>query len=193
GAFNIANAALALTATARCGVDVAAAAAGMTDCRVPGRMEAVEAGQSFLAVVDFAHTPEAVATALTALRERTSGRLITVLGCGGDRDRAKRPVMGRVAAERSDVLVVTDDNPRGEDPATIRDAVAEGAASVSTVELHVVGDRAAAIDQAVRTARAGDTVALLGKGHEQGQEIAGVTHPFDDRIALREAITAVHA
>jgi UDP-N-acetylmuramoyl-L-alanyl-D-glutamate--2,6-diaminopimelate ligase len=192
GRFNVANAALALTAAHRCGIDVTAAAAGMADCRVPGRMEQVDAGQRFLAVVDFAHTPDAVARALEALRSRTDGRLITVLGCGGDRDRAKRPVMGAVAAARSDVLVVTDDNPRGEDPAAIRAAVAEGARSVETadqVELHEVADRAGAIALAVRLAGPGDTVAVLGKGHEQGQELAGVVHPFDDRAALREAIT----
>src|SRR6185437_3182483 len=122
GRFNVANAVLAVALLDAVGVPVEAALAGLADTVVPGRMEPVDAGQPFVAVVDYAHTPDAVATALDALRGSTTGRLITVLGCGGDRDAGKRAQMGAAAAARSDVLVVTDDNPRSEDPAAIRSA-----------------------------------------------------------------------
>jgi UDP-N-acetylmuramoyl-L-alanyl-D-glutamate--2,6-diaminopimelate ligase len=155
-------------------------------------MEPVDAGQPFMAVVDYAHTPDAVATALTALRGATRGRLITVLGCGGDRDPGKRTAMGAAAAHGSDVLVVTDDNPRSEDPAAIRAAVLAGVAEVpkeQRAEVLEVGDRREAIATAAGLARPGDTVLLAGKGHETGQEVAGQVHPFDDRAVLREVLT----
>jgi UDP-N-acetylmuramoyl-L-alanyl-D-glutamate--2,6-diaminopimelate ligase len=154
----------------------------------------VAAGQPFLAVVDYSHKPAAVDGALRALRPLTRGRLITVLGCGGDRDRAKRPVMGEIAARGSDVLIVTDDNPRSEDPAEIRSAMLAGARIVPAAErgdVLEIGDRAAAIATAVAAARPGDTVLVAGKGHERGQEIAGVVHPFDDRDVLRAALAGV--
>jgi UDP-N-acetylmuramoyl-L-alanyl-D-glutamate--2,6-diaminopimelate ligase len=156
-------------------------------------MERVDGDQPFLAVVDYSHKPAGVAGALQALRPLTAGRLIVVLGCGGERDQAKRPVMGRVAAELADVLVVTDDNPRREDPAAIRAAMLAGAREVPAderAEVREVGDRAAAIEAAVAAAGEGDTVLVAGKGHETGQEIAGVVHPFDDRIVLRAALQA---
>jgi UDP-N-acetylmuramoyl-L-alanyl-D-glutamate--2,6-diaminopimelate ligase len=156
-------------------------------------MERVAVGQPFLAVVDYAHKPAAVAGALRALRPLTTGRLIVVLGCGGDRDRAKRPVMGELAARNSDLLIVTDDNPRSEDPALIRQAMLAGALAVpahARGEVLEVGDRAEAIGAAVAAAAPGDTVLIAGKGHERGQEIAGVEYPFDDRAVLRAALGA---
>jgi UDP-N-acetylmuramoyl-L-alanyl-D-glutamate--2,6-diaminopimelate ligase len=194
GAFNVANAVLAVALLDAVGVPVAAALAGLARTVVPGRMEPVDAGQPFVAVVDYAHTPDAVATALAALRADTGGRLITVLGCGGDRDPGKRAGMGAAAAEGSDVLVVTDDNPRSEDPAAIRAAVLAGTADVPPqrrAEVHEVGDRRTAIETAVRLARPGDTVLVAGKGHESGQEAGGVVTPFDDRVVLREALSAL--
>jgi UDP-N-acetylmuramoyl-L-alanyl-D-glutamate--2,6-diaminopimelate ligase len=146
-----------------------------------------------VAVVDYAHTPDAVRTALAALRPDTTGRLITVLGCGGDRDAGKRPGMGAAAAEGSDVLVVTDDNPRSEDPAAIRAAMLSGVSEVPDgrrAEIIEVAGRREALAVAVRLARAGDTLLVAGKGHETGQEVAGTVHPFDDRDVLRELLTA---
>ncbi len=186
GRYNVANVLLALAVLDALGVDVTVAAPAVAAAQVPGRMERIEAGQDFLAVVDYAHKPAAVDGALRALRPLTGGRLIVVLGCGGDRDRDKRPVMGRVAAELGDVLIVTDDNPRSEDPGAIRRAVVEGARAVSGgARISEIGDRADAITAAVGLARAGDTVLVAGKGHETGQDVAGVIHPFDDRQVLR--------
>ncbi|MGN6522451.1 MAG: glutamate ligase domain-containing protein, partial [Actinomycetes bacterium] len=170
------------------GLDLDLAAAGVSLAVVPGRLERVDRGQPFLAVVDFAHTPEAVRTALETLREQVDGHVITVLGCGGDRDAAKRPVMGELAAAASDILVVTNDNPRSEDPEAIRRAVLAGAGRVAGARVEDVARRADAIRRAVALARAGDVVAVLGKGHEQGQEIGGVVHPFDDRVELGLAL-----
>jgi UDP-N-acetylmuramoyl-L-alanyl-D-glutamate--2,6-diaminopimelate ligase len=132
-----------------------------------------------------------VATALTALRGAASGRLITVLGCGGDRDPGKRAAMGTSAALLSDVLVVTDDNPRSEDPAVIRAAMLAGVREVpgaDRADVHEIGDRRAAIAAAVGLAGPGDTLLIAGKGHETGQEVAGTVHPFDDRAVLREVL-----
>ncbi len=188
GDFNVANALCALAGLAECGFDlddVAPALAAVSG--VPGRLEPVDAGQDFLAVVDYAHKPDALDAVLRSLRRRTPGRLIAVIGAGGDRDRGKRPLMGAVAAGLADVLVVTDDNPRSEDPAAIRAEVLAGARSES-VEVHEVGDRREAIALAVATARTGDCLVVAGKGHETGQEIAGTVHPFDDRVELAEAL-----
>jgi UDP-N-acetylmuramoyl-L-alanyl-D-glutamate--2,6-diaminopimelate ligase len=191
GRFNVANAVLAVALLDAVGVPVEAALAGIAETVVPGRMEPVDAGQPFVAVVDYAHTPDAVATALSALREATSGRLITVLGCGGDRDPGKRAAMGTSAARLSDVLIVTDDNPRSEDPATIRAAMLAGVAEVpagSRAEVLEVAGRREALAAAVALAAPGDTLLVAGKGHETGQEVAGTVHPFDDRTVLREAL-----
>ncbi len=193
GRYNVANALLALAMLEDIGIDPAVAAAAIATASVPGRMERVEAGQPFLAVVDYSHKPAAVDGALRALRPLTRGRLIIVLGCGGDRDRGKRPHMGEMAARGADVLVVTDDNPRSEDPAAIRDAMLAGALAVPAAERSEVldvGGRAEAIGAAVAAAGPADTVLVAGKGHETGQEIAGVVHPFDDRAVLRAAIQA---
>jgi UDP-N-acetylmuramoyl-L-alanyl-D-glutamate--2,6-diaminopimelate ligase len=196
GRFNVANAVLAVALLDAVGVPVERALAGIAETVVPGRMEPVEAGQPFVAVVDYAHTPDAVTTALSSLREVTSGRLITVLGCGGDRDPGKRAAMGTSAALLSDVLVVTDDNPRSEDPALIRAAMLAGVQDVPApdrADVREVGDRRAAIGAAVDLAGPGDTVLVAGKGHETGQEITGTVHPFDDRTVLREVLTGSEA
>jgi len=189
GAFNVANALGSVVALVAAGVPLDEALNGVAACPgVPGRMERVDVGQPYLAVVDYAHTPDAVRTLLAALRPVTTGKLIVVLGAGGDRDRGKRPLMGEAAARGADVVVLTDDNPRSEDPAEILAAVRAGADAVPARELHVEHDRAAAMALAVRLAQLGDTVVVAGKGHEQGQESAGVVRPFDDRSVLAEAI-----
>jgi UDP-N-acetylmuramoyl-L-alanyl-D-glutamate--2,6-diaminopimelate ligase len=187
----VANACLAVALLDAVRIPVETALAGIAETVVPGRMEPVDAGQPFVAIVDYAHTPDAVSTALAALRAATRGRLITVLGCGGDRDAGKRADMGAAAAVGSDVLVVTDDNPRSEDPAAIRAAMLAGAREVAPegrAEVREIGDRRAALTAAVQLARAGDTLLVAGKGHETGQEIAGQVLPFDDRDVLREVL-----
>ena len=193
GRYNVANAVLALATCAAAGVDVSTAAAGLATVDVPGRVQRIDRGQNFLAVVDYAHKPAAVEAVLATLRESSRGRIAVVLGAGGDRDTAKRPLMGAAGARGADLLVVTDDNPRSEDPAAIRRAVEDGALSVPDDvrgEVRNVAGRAAAIEQAVVWAREGDVVLIAGKGHETGQEIVGVKHPFDDRVVLASAIDA---
>ena len=193
GPFNVANALAAIAALGEVGYDlrpVVDGLAGLTG--VPGRIQRVDAGQDFVTVVDYAHKPDAVTAVLSALRTVTPGRVITVIGAGGDRDRGKRPMMGAAASRLSDVLVVTDDNPRTEDPAHIRAEMLDGARQVEQAEqaeLVEVGDRRTAIHRAIAMARPGDCVLVAGKGHEQGQEIAGVIHPFDDRAVAWEALT----
>jgi len=202
GTFNLANSVLALVMLVTAGIDVRAAAAALASApSVPGRMQQVGpfpgggAGGDVvaggpLAVVDYAHSPDAVSAALSALRD--SGHpLVVVLGAGGDRDRAKRPMMGAAAAAAADVVVVTDDNPRSEDPAAIRAAVRAGAraqASSSGSRVVEVADRRAAIATAVELGWHG-VVLVAGKGHEHGQEIGGTVHPFDDVEVLRAALT----
>jgi UDP-N-acetylmuramoyl-L-alanyl-D-glutamate--2,6-diaminopimelate ligase len=194
GRYNVANALLAIAVAAATGVDPATAVAGVAACGgVPGRMERVTAPGPVVGVVDFAHTPNAVAAALGALREAaapTGARVICVVGAGGDRDAGKRPMMGEAAARGADEVIVTDDNPRSEDPAAIRAQVAAGVAGVAGAHWTDGGDRTAAIAAAVAAARPGDIVAVLGKGHEQGQEVAGQVHPFDDRVVLAAALRA---
>jgi UDP-N-acetylmuramoyl-L-alanyl-D-glutamate--2,6-diaminopimelate ligase len=195
GRHNIANALLALAALAAVGVDARVAADGIAACPgVPGRLERVTAPGEVLGVVDYAHKPDAIVAALTALRELATARggtLVCVLGAGGDRDRGKRPLMGAAAARGADVVVVTDDNPRTEDPASVRAAVRRGAEEAETpAKIVEVAGRRAAIDEAVRLAAPGDVVAVLGKGHERGQEVNGAVLPFDDRIELAAALTA---
>ena len=193
GEFNVSNALCALALAGEAGLDPAQVAAGLASGGgVPGRLERVDEGQDFLVVVDYAHKPDAVEAALGALRPLTTGRLILVIGAGGDRDAGKRPLMGEIGARLADVLVVTDDNPRSEDPAAIRAAVLAGAAQVAGAEVEEVPDRRTAIRRAIADARPGDTVVVAGKGHETGQEVAGTVHPFDDRdevaAALRERL-----
>ncbi|MGH3729699.1 MAG: UDP-N-acetylmuramoyl-L-alanyl-D-glutamate--2,6-diaminopimelate ligase [Micromonosporaceae bacterium] len=188
GVHNVGNALLALAMLVSVGVAPRTALDGIAACRgVPGRMELVDAPGPVRGVVDYAHKPDAVAAVLVALRAITDGRLVCVIGAGGDRDRGKRPMMGQAASNHADLLVVTDDNPRDEDPAAVRAEVLGGARGPATV-IEVAGRRAG-IDEAVRQAAPGDTVAVLGKGHEQGQEVAGEVHPFDDRIELAASLT----
>ena len=190
GDFNVSNALAAVAACAETGLDPAVVAKGIAEGGgVPGRFERVEAGQPFTVVVDYAHKPDAVRAALDSLRPLTEGRLIMVLGAGGDRDPGKRPIMGEIAARLADVLVVTDDNPRTEDPAAIRAAVLAGART-GPAEVLEEGDRRAAIAVALDRARPGDIVVVAGKGHETGQEIGDVVHPFDDREVVRELLGA---
>ncbi|HHC08197.1 MAG TPA: UDP-N-acetylmuramoyl-L-alanyl-D-glutamate--2,6-diaminopimelate ligase [Actinobacteria bacterium] len=181
--FNVANAAVAAGIAHLLGIDGDAVVEGLEAVgTIPGRLEAVPGGRHV--VVDYAHTPDAVATVVAAARELTAGRIIVVVGAGGDRDRTKRPAMG-AAASAADVVVVTSDNPRSEDPAEI---VAEVAAGVAGTDLVVEVDRRTAIHRAVALAGVDDLVLVLGKGHERGQEIDGVVHPFDDRTVAAEAM-----
>jgi UDP-N-acetylmuramyl-tripeptide synthetase len=149
---------------------------------VPGRFEAVDEGQPFTVIVDYSHKPGALETVLREARALASGRVLCVFGAGGDRDREKRPLMGRVAAELADVVVVTSDNPRSEDPAAIAAEIASGQG------LEIELDRRAAIERAVADAEEGDVVVIAGKGHEQGQEFSDRTIPFDDREVARAAL-----
>lgn len=188
GAFNVGNTLAAIAAATTAGYDAAAVAEAIgRGPGVPGRLERIDEGQDFEVVVDYAHKPDAVAAAIGALRPVTRGRLVVVLGAGGDRDAGKRPLMGEIAAAGADLLVVTDDNPRSEDPAAIRAAILAGTAGAGA-EVLEIGDRRAAIAEAIRRAGPGDVVLVAGKGHETGQEIAGVVHPFDDRAVAREEL-----
>ena len=187
GRFNAANGMAAWTALHELGLPDAVLATAMRDVRVPGRMELVDEGQEFVAVVDYAHSPDSVARVLASVQPGEGSRRIVVLGCGGDRDREKRPIMGRIAAEGADLLVVTDDNPRSEEPAAIRAAMLAGVTDPRG-EVREIADRRAAIVAAVSEAQPGDVVLILGKGHEPGQEVGGTVHPFNDCEELRMAL-----
>lgn len=185
GEFNVANALGALATLVAIGLGTSAVAAGIASAAgVPGRLERVEAGQPYAALVDYAHTPDAVARVLAALRPLTPGRLVVVLGAGGDRDPGKRLRMAQAAVDGADLAVLTSDNPRSEDPLSILAAMTDGLVGDAVVE----PDRATAIARAAAGLIAGDTLLVAGKGHETGQEIAGVVYPFDDRVVLRELI-----
>jgi UDP-N-acetylmuramoyl-L-alanyl-D-glutamate--2,6-diaminopimelate ligase len=191
GRFNVLNALGAIGAARALGVedDVIAAALPAAG-RVPGRFEPVEAGQDFAVLVDYAHTPDSLENVLRAARELTGGRVLAVFGCGGDRDRLKRPLMGEIAGRLADRAYVTSDNPRSEDPAAIIAEILTGVAPGAAVD--AIQDRAAAIAAAVAEARAGDVLVIAGKGHEQGQEFAGgETVPFDDLAVARAALAEV--
>lgn len=190
GRFNVANALAVLAAVTQTGRAVEDALAGIASCEgVPGRMEPVVEGQDFTAIVDYAHKPDALRAVLASLGGLGDGRLLVVVGAGGDRDPGKRPLMGAVAAELADVVVVTDDNPRSEDPSAIRAAVLDGARAVAgSAELVEIGDRREAIARAVALAGPGDVVVVAGKGHERGQIVGEVVHPFDDRTVLVEVL-----
>lgn len=190
GHFNVANALGALAVAVAMGVEPETAAAGLARAaRVPGRFEPVDEGQGFAVLVDYAHTPDSLENVLRAARRLTAGRLISVFGAGGDRDRDKRPKMGRAGAELSDLAVVTSDNPRSEDPAAIVAEVVAGTEGAGAAEVVVEGDRRAAIALALGRAEPGDTVVIAGKGHEQGQEFEGGRKiPFDDREVAREEL-----
>jgi UDP-N-acetylmuramoyl-L-alanyl-D-glutamate--2,6-diaminopimelate ligase len=188
GHFNVANALAAFAATSAMGVaeaDIAAALAAAD--APPGRFEPIVEGQAFAVLVDYAHTPDSLDNVLAAARRLTSGRVISVFGAGGDRDRDKRPRMGRAAAERSDLTIVTSDNPRSEPPESIVEEILAGIEDRDGVEAEV--DRRAAIALAFSRAEPGDTVVVAGKGHEQGQEFEdGRKIPFDDRAVAREEL-----
>jgi UDP-N-acetylmuramoyl-L-alanyl-D-glutamate--2,6-diaminopimelate ligase len=194
GRFNLTNAALAFVVLVEAGVPAPDATRGIAALRsVPGRMERIDTGQPFAALVDYAHTPAAVTALLAEARTMTTddGRVLVVIGCGGDRDAGKRPLMGAAAAAGADLAVLTNDNPRSEDPAAILDAMCRGALAVPDAgEVVVEPDRRAAISRAVGAARPGDVVVVAGKGHEQGQEQDGVVLPFDDRDVMRDALGA---
>ena len=187
GRFNLENALGAAAAARALGIDEQAIRAGIEAVHgVPGRFELVDEGQPFAVIVDYAHKPASLERVLEEARSLARGRVLCVFGCGGDRDREKRPVMGRIAAMLADVAIVTSDNPRSEDPLAIIDEVLSGAP-----RLDVEPDRRTAIARAIESAREGDVVLIAGKGHEQGQEIAGVKHPFDDREVARELLRAL--
>jgi UDP-N-acetylmuramoyl-L-alanyl-D-glutamate--2,6-diaminopimelate ligase len=185
GRFNVANALCAIACARLLDVDDAAAATGLASVtRVPGRMERI-AGGDINVIVDYSHTPDSLENALAALRETTSGGLAVVFGCGGDRDRGKRPQMGEIAARLADRVYVTSDNPRMEDPRAILNDIVGGMGDRERV---VEPDRRAAIVRAVREAESGDTVLVAGKGHEAYQIIGEKTLPFDDAAVAREAL-----
>jgi UDP-N-acetylmuramoyl-L-alanyl-D-glutamate--2,6-diaminopimelate ligase len=190
GRFNVENALAAMASARLLGIDDDAIARGLEALDgVPGRFETVDEGQPFTVVVDYAHTPDSLENVLTTARDLASGRVICVFGCGGDRDREKRPMMGRIAGELADVAIVTSDNPRSEDPRAIIDEIVAGPGG----GLEIVPDRREAIAKAVETAVAGDVVLIAGKGHEQGQQFRDRTVPFDDRDVAREALRRLGA
>jgi UDP-N-acetylmuramoyl-L-alanyl-D-glutamate--2,6-diaminopimelate ligase len=196
GRFNVANALCAIACAGAIGVDLDQACAALADAeRVPGRFEPVDEGQPFAVLVDYAHTPDSLENVLEAARQVTlpDSRLVVVFGCGGDRDRDKRPQMGRIAGELADLAVVTSDNPRSEDPIAIVDEIVAGM-SGARAEVEVEPERRAAIALALAAARDGDTVVIAGKGHEQGQEFEGGRKiPFDDRDVAREELRRIAA
>lgn len=189
GGFNLDNLLLVMAIAYECGVDPLEMATLIPTLHgAPGRLESVSLGQDFTALVDYAHSPDAVINVLGAIREFTSGRIIGVLGCGGDRDSSKRSLMGEALHRGCDIAIFTSDNPRSEVPAEILMEMTAGLSIVAPSA--IIEDRGAAIAYAVSVATAGDTVVILGKGHESGQEIQGVVMPFDDRLQLAEAIEA---
>ncbi|WP_219538402.1 UDP-N-acetylmuramoyl-L-alanyl-D-glutamate--2,6-diaminopimelate ligase [Nonomuraea guangzhouensis] len=195
GPFNVANTLGAIVTLVEAGVPLQAAVHGVgTLTGVPGRMQRITgAGDEFQAIVDYSHKPAAVESVLRSLREVTAGRLVVVLGCGGERDAGKRPVMGESAARLADVAIFTSDNPRSEDPLDILAAMMEGALRVPQHDrAHVIiePDRASAIDLAIGRAGRGDVIVVAGKGHEQGQYVSGEVIPFDDREVVAGAIDA---
>ncbi|MBA2461137.1 MAG: UDP-N-acetylmuramoyl-L-alanyl-D-glutamate--2,6-diaminopimelate ligase [Actinobacteria bacterium] len=190
GRFNVENVLGAVAAGLLLDVDEEEIAAGVAALRgVPGRFEAIDEGQPFMVVVDYAHKPDALDNVLRTARELTSGRVLVVFGAGGDRDRGKRPLMGRIAADLADVVLVTSDNPRSEEPLAIIQDILQGAG----MDVEIDPDRRSAIARAVSLGEPGDVVVIAGKGHEQGQEIAGRKEPFDDRDVARAALAQLAA
>ena len=187
GDYNSANVLMALALAVESGIDPLSAANALSNAKgAPGRMESIELGQRFTAVIDYAHSPDAVSAALKAVRSSTKGRIIAVLGCGGDRDAAKRPLMGQALISGADLAIFTSDNPRSEDPLSILNQMHEG---IKLTENHfVIVDRSEAIKFAIENAKESDCVLVLGKGHETGQEIMGKISPFDDKVELKNAI-----
>ncbi len=190
GAFNISNALVAIACLDAAGFDPIRSAAAISGVVVPGRMQAVDGGQDYLAIVDYAHKPAALEAVLGAIRGAVTGRIIVVVGAGGDRDKTKREVMGSVSSQNADLVFVTDDNPRSEDPSCIRAEIIAGALTHpdSAGRVHEVGDRRAAIRAAVDAAGPGDAVLIAGKGHEQGQYVGDQVLPFSDVAELLAAL-----
>jgi UDP-N-acetylmuramoyl-L-alanyl-D-glutamate--2,6-diaminopimelate ligase len=190
GAFNVSNCLAAIALARAAGLGDAAIERGIAGVReVPGRVEPIDEGQDFLAVVDYAHTPDSILGVLEAIRPLATGRLIVVFGCGGDRDRDKRPAMGKAATSVADLTIITSDNPRSEDPAAIIAAIEPGARE-GRGAYEIEPDRRAAIARALSRAEPGDAVVVAGKGHETVQEFADRAEPFDDRIVVRELLRA---
>jgi UDP-N-acetylmuramoyl-L-alanyl-D-glutamate--2,6-diaminopimelate ligase len=188
GGFNVSNVLCAVALAELLELPHPAVRAGIAAVHgVPGRFEPVDAGQPFTVLVDYAHTPDGLENVLRSAREITAGRLICVFGCGGDRDRGKRPLMGRVARRLADLAIVTSDNPRSEEPEAIIAEIMDG------VPMESEPDRRAAIERAVSLAASGDVVVIAGKGHEQGQQFADRRIPFDDRTVAREALAGLPA
>ncbi len=189
--FNVANCLGVLVAARLLDIDDRTTAAGIAELDgVPGRLEAVDGGQPFDVLVDYAHTPDGIESILRSVGPTAAGRVIIVFGCGGDRDRAKRPLMGRAATSLADLTVLTSDNPRSEDPVAIVGEIVPGARAGGGAFVVEV-DRRAAIRLALAEARPGDVVLIAGKGHESGQELADRTIPFDDRVVAREELAAL--
>ena len=188
GSFNVSNALLALACIDAAGLDARLAAPKLASVVVPGRMQSIDCGQDFLAVVDYAHKPAALAAILSAIRPDVTGKVILVVGAGGDRDRAKRPMMGNAAASAAELVIVTDDNPRSEDPAAIRGEILAGVADADRAKVQEIGDRRSAIRAAVAAAGPGDAVIIAGKGHEQGQYVGDQIIPFSDVDELTAAL-----
>jgi len=190
GRFNVENVLGAVAAARLLGIEDEAIARGVRELRgVPGRFEAVDEGQPFAVLVDYAHTPDSLENVLRTARDLAQNRLICVFGCGGDRDRGKRPLMGRIASELADLAIVTSDNPRSEEPDAIIGEIVAGAAG----DVEVEPERREAIARAIDAAEEGDVVVIAGKGHEQGQQFADRTVPFDDRDVAREALRRLGA
>ncbi len=189
GRFNVENVLGAVAAARLLGIADDAIAYGVSELRgVPGRFEAVDEGQPFAVLVDYAHTPDSLENVLRTARDLAQARVICVFGCGGDRDRGKRPLMGRIATELADLAIVTSDNPRSEEPDSIIAEILEGAPGAE-----VEADRREAIARAIGAAGEGDVVVIAGKGHEQGQQFADRTIPFDDREVAREVLKRLGA
>ncbi|MGC5256883.1 UDP-N-acetylmuramoyl-L-alanyl-D-glutamate--2,6-diaminopimelate ligase [Gordonia sp. DT218] len=192
GRYNVANALTAVAIAVGAGVTSSAAIGAISGVAVPGRLERIDRGQEFLVVVDYAHKPAALEAVIATLREQTRGRIAVVVGAGGDRDVGKRPIMGEIAVRGAELVIVTDDNPRTEDAAAIRAEILGGARAAKldgdVHDVREIGDRAEAIAAAIAWAAPGDTVLIAGKGHETGQEIDGVKHPFDDRLVAGAAL-----
>ena len=188
GIFNVYNALMAAGICICAGAGPESIRQGLESVyNVPGRIELLDTGTAYRVILDYAHSPDSLENILKAVRQTTKGRMIALFGCGGDRDRSKRPVMGEIAGELADYCILTSDNPRNEDPMAILDAI-EAGIKPTGCEYVVIENRREAIRYALKFAGAGDVVVLAGKGHETYQEIRGVKHPFDEKVVVRELL-----
>ena len=191
GIFNVYNALLAASVASDCGIPFENIVGGLEAItNVPGRVELLDTNTPYRVILDYAHSPDALENVLDSLRSSTKGRLIALFGCGGNRDKLKRPIMGEIGGRKADFSIITSDNPRDEEPMDIIDAIVEGIKPV-TDRYIVIENRRAAIKYALETAQSGDTVVLAGKGHETYQEIKGVKHPFDEKIIVQELLDEI--